>query len=454
MSSVWLAPAPGGSRTAVPRPAGTRTDAPGAAGSRTLAPRPGGSRWAAPVPGGSVWSRVLQPPLPGLTEVRTAQFGSEGTLSVASLPVFVQGAGFAAEGLLSVETAQQYELAAALSADATLSVAVVVVGEAVEVGAPFAADGSLSVATAQRYTEAVDLSAAGSLSVASFPRHAHAVALSAEGTLSAAVLQRHSQVADYSAQGTLSVVVQVVPSRTADFSGTGTLAVVSFPRHAHAVGLSAEGTLSVSVLVKTDWTDDFNRSNGAIGSNWTTFAYGTDTTVVPEISSNACRAKATATNNQNNQCSAIATATAAKCLTDNMAARATMLAGENGLYMGPMVRCSSDGQNVVFALITSDSAATGIWTNIAGTITRRVSTATTAFNSNDVFELQASGNVYTLKQNPDGANTTIATWTDSSNLFTPGSTKRYGGIYHNSDRNFAGTQSWAPSVDNFRVRDL
>ncbi len=453
--SGWFAPRPGGTSTPAARPGATLATAPAAAGSSARPARPSGTAVLAPRPGGSWWSGVAQPPLPVHTEHRTAGFATDATLSVATLPVVVVGAGYSTEAVLSVSTAQRLELGAALAAEGTLSVSVVVVGEMFEADAEYSTDAALSVATLPRFGPLLaPLAADAALSVVTFPRHEHTAAFGAEGTLSVATFPRHARVADYSTEGTLSVVVAVVPQRAAPFATEGTLGVLTFPRHAHAAALATEGILSVVVVQKTNWTDNFNRANGGLGADWTGLPLGVDTTVVPEINSNALRAKSTASNNQNNQCMAVATAAAAECLTDNMATRATMVAGENGLIMGIMARCSSDGQNVVTGNITSDGNTTGIFTRIGGTWVRRTTTSTTAFAAGDVAEMRANGNVYSLIRNPDTTNTTISTWTDASNLYPVGAGRRRGGVYHNSDRNAFSTQNWAPALDNFNVRDL
>ena len=248
--------------------------------------------------------------------------------------------------------------------------------------------------------------------------------------------------------------MQVLPrfTRGVSLSAAGTLSVAAFPRLARAAAMAAEGTLSVAVALRTNVTVDFNGPDGPLDSNWTTFGYGPDPTVVPRVVSNQFRAPATLTNNTNNQCSALYTGQA--CTTDAMATRATMTAGENGLFMGPIVRGDAAGNSFVLAAITSATGTTGIHTRINNVVTRRTTTSTTIFAANDEFELRANGNVYSLIRNPDGAATTISTWTDSTNLFPVGASQRYGGLYHNSDRNVFGSQNNAPPLDNFGVRDL
>lgn len=373
-------------------------------------------------------------------------------MSAAVLPVYVRGAGFSGGGALSVAAASRFEFAAALAGDGVLSVAVHVVGEEIEVAAPLAGDGVLSVDSFQRLAQPAAFAGDGALSVDTVPRFAQAAPFAGEGTLSVSAVPRFAQVANYSGAGALSVTVQVVPQRAAAFAGDGALSVLTLPRSVAAAALSGEGTLSVTVLRKTDWSDDFNRADGALGANWSTFALGADTTVVPQVVSNAVRAKLTSSNNQANQCYAIAAA--AVCLTDNMATRGQLAAGQNGLYTGPIVRADANGQNMVCAMLTTDSNAYGIWTRIAGTYVRRVTAATSSIVSSDVFELRASGSTYTLIRNPDTTNATVATWPDTGGVYPTGSSYRYGGLFHHSDRNVFGTQNSAPMVDNFRVRDL
>lgn len=493
--NIWSAVVPGPTRTrAQTRPGVTVAALPAPAATRTRTARPGGTAWHSVAPGGTR-QHAIMPPLPIGRERRDVDFAAtgtlavtvavvpatfpaftgEGALSVVTLPVYVRAGDLAATGVLSVAAEHRYAVTAALAGEATLTVLAQVPGEIVAVDAALAGAGTLSAAVFPRMgPNPADLAGAGTLSAATLPRHTRTADLAGAGTLSAAVFPSHTRVADYAGagtlsvisqvvpqrpadfagEGTLSVVVQVVAQRGADFAGAGTLAVLSFPRHAQAAALAGAGTLSVVVVQKTDWTDSFTRSNGALGANWTTFGLGPDTSIVPEIISNAFRAKTTATNSQSNQSFALATAAAAQCLSDTMAVSAVMTADDNALAMGPIVRASSNGQNWVGAIISSDSALTGIYTRISGTLTRRVTTATTTFASNDTFELRASGNVYTLARNPSGANTTIATWTDTGNVAVVGASNRYGGLYHHSAKDFFNTLTYAPILDDFRVRDL
>lgn len=474
--------------------------------------RPGGTVWRSAAPAATRHRGVAPPPPVGreyrdvayagagvlsvtsaVVPARFPDFAGAGALSVASLPVFVRAGDLSATGVLSFAASARYDVAAALTGGGTLSVVAQLAGEMIPVDvalsgggalsavsllrmgpypADFAGAGTLSAQAFPRHTRTGDLAGTGTLSVTGFPSHTRTAAYAGGGTLSVAAQVAPQPTVGFTGGGTLSVAVAVGVQRTADFAGAGTLAVLSLPRHDRTADFAGAGTLSVvalqkngapfagggtlSVLAaqKADWWDNFTRSNGAIGSNWTTFGLGPDTTVVPEIESNMMRAKATATNNQSNPCFALATATAAQCATDNMGASGVIVGTLNGLRHGPIVRASADGQNLVAAFITTDSASTGIWTRIAGTWTRRVSTSTSTFVNIDTFELRASGNVYTLAKNPTGLNTTVATWTDSGNLCAVGPSNRYCGMYHHSNKDAGGTVTYAPHIDDVHIRDL
>lgn len=440
-ATAWTLPAPGPSRMRGPAPAAT-----------TVLPAPGPVRLTGPRPAGPVFV-APRPPAPVGTTTRAAEFAGEGSLSVVTLPVLVIAAELSGEGSLTATGVPRLPLPAEFGSTGALSVDIWVVGEAPQLDAPFAGEGTLTVSAVSRIgPRGAALAAEGTLSVVGLPRHFADAALAGDGALSVSIAPRYTLPAPFTGTGALSALTLPRHARTADLAGVGALTVTAYPRHFQPAALAGEGSLSVSIVLSTDVTDDFNRADGLLGANWTTFAYGADTSVVPRVISNQFRAPATLTNNQNNQCSALYTGVA--CTKNDMATRATMTVGENGLYMGPIVRGDAAGNNFVLAAITSATGTTGIHTRINNVVTRRTTSATTAYAAADEFELRAVGNVYTLIRNPDGAATTISTWTDSSNLFPVGATQRHGGLYHNSDRNTFGTQNNAPPLDNFRMRDL
>lgn len=441
MPTAWTLPAPGPVRMRGPAPAAAvALEAPGPTALR-------GARPAAPV------LVIPRPPAPVGISTRAAEFAGDGLLSVVVLPVLVIAGDFTGEGTLSATGVPRIPLPAEFGSAGVLSVDVQVVGEPVDVAAPFTGEGTLTVSAVARIgPRGAALAAEGTLSVVGLPRHFADAALSGDGALSVSIAPRFALPAPFAGDGALSALTLPRHARTGDLGGAGALTVTAYPRHTRLAGLSGEGSLSVAITLKTDVTDNFNRADGPLGANWVTSALGDDTTVVPRVVSNQFRAPATLTNNQNNQCAAIYVGTS--CTTDDMAVRATMTAGENGLYMGPIVRANSTHTSDVMALITSAAGTTGIYSRINGTLTRRTTSATTAYAAGDVFELRAQGNVYTLIRNPGTGESTISTWTDSGNLFPVGPGQRQGGLYHNSDRNLFGTQNNAPPLDDFRMRDL
>ncbi|MBH0778833.1 hypothetical protein [Nocardia bovistercoris] len=196
-------------------------------------------------------------------------------------------------------------------------------------------------------------------------------------------------------------------------------------------------------------SDDFNRAS--LGSNWVTLGISS-AGIVPVINANRLRNAPTTVSNTRNQSAALFSA--APAVSDNHMVRATLASAVNGLYSGLILRASVDFQNMVVAMLTTDSAATGIWTFIGGTSVRRVSTSTSTFAANDVAGFKAEGSLYTLVKNPDGANTTVATWNDTGALYLPSSSRRLGGAYLTSDSNVVGTQNWSPALDDFNIRDI
>lgn len=209
-----------------------------------------------------------------------------------------------------------------------------------------------------------------------------------------------------------------------------------------------------SVPVATDATYDFNISNGELPSGWAKKDYGA-AGKHPVVVSNAARNQTTTATNTNNQGAAIWLDSPAA--SDNFMVRANIGSAPTGLFSALILRSDDSFNNMLFWVITTDTGNRGIWSNIGGTFTRRADVAPTSVTTGTVCAFKAVGNVYTAVRTPntDGTGgTSLGSWTDSGNLFTPGSTKRYGGIYQHSDCDFFGTQGWSPTWDNFRINDL
>lgn len=196
--------------------------------------------------------------------------------------------------------------------------------------------------------------------------------------------------------------------------------------------------------------DSFNRADGDPGSNWSRYTWSSGG-ILPVIFSNTLRNAQTTASNTNNQSAALFTKTPAA--TNDHMVRATLVSAQNDLYSGLILAASADFQNMVLAMLTTTTAKRGIWTVIGGTFTRRVGVSTAAIVAGDVAGFKAQGSTYTLVRNPDGANTTVASWTDSGGLFTRNSSRRLGGLFLHSERTFSAS-NYSPAWDDFNIRDL
>lgn len=201
--------------------------------------------------------------------------------------------------------------------------------------------------------------------------------------------------------------------------------------------------------------DTFDRSNGALGSSWITenvyaSAGGINSAMVPEVFSNGIRNAAVLTNDRNYQSYGLYLES---FVTDNVRVEGICNSAASGLYGGIIVRGSADGQNYVVVAVST--SATLIQTRIAGTYSSpRVSTSGNFFTTNDTIILESVENVYYVKRIRSGSETTITTWTDSSNDFPRGVDKTRMGYFGHSDRNFFGTQGWGLRLSHLSGRDL
>ncbi|RDI65777.1 hypothetical protein [Nocardia pseudobrasiliensis] len=199
----------------------------------------------------------------------------------------------------------------------------------------------------------------------------------------------------------------------------------------------------------TNVNDNFNRAS--LGGNWTTAGYN-DEPAVPTLNSNRFHAGEPAGFLSGYEMAAGYTATAA--LTDNHAVRVTIATALTAEQAGLIVRANAGLKDMVIAKITTSGDKSGIWTMDAGDQTRQKSAATTSFKPGDIAEFRVSGNIYQLVRNPDSAATIVATWTDTDADVKPGPTRRYGGLWASSSKEFSGTATYSADLDDFAFRDL
>lgn len=192
------------------------------------------------------------------------------------------------------------------------------------------------------------------------------------------------------------------------------------------------------------YSDDFNRANGGLGSNWTTL------TNAPVIASNVAQA---GTTGPSNTFTVYGARWVDPVLTNNQEVSCTVhtppAPSTPTLGSGLVLHCDSSG-NRVEAVIASD--AVYFFTRISGTGTQRASQTVTV-NSGTAIRATAVGNVYSIYL--AGSGTATLTWTDSGNLVGSGSSNRYLGLITLSQKNIGGSISgYGYNIDNWVGKDL
>jgi hypothetical protein len=200
---------------------------------------------------------------------------------------------------------------------------------------------------------------------------------------------------------------------------------------------SAWGSLGAEVGAPTIppnvyYFDNFNRANGAVGSNWTKLGGGNTFSV----SSNTLRSSG----------STSASALYAYALpfsTLDQKVSAKLRHDSNNDYVGIAVRVKDYSNYVICAVQYSNGSSPSIRirTVIAGTAVDRA-TFTGASKGTVPFIFTAVGNVYTVK---DIGGTTLASWTDSGGIFAYDSTNNKAAIF---------IYNVLPVVDDFEMADV
>ncbi len=161
------------------------------------------------------------------------------------------------------------------------------------------------------------------------------------------------------------------------------------------------------------YTDNFTRSNGALGANWSN-GNGSD----PQIVSNQAAMGGTTDGYYPSRW-------ASPAATDRWMVSVTYGATPSGTLSGALIRANSGWTQQV--ITGASNANTYIYTATAasgGTETQRATVAT-GFASGDTLKIVALGNLYTVYKN----GTSILTWTDSGGVVGTGSANRNGGIW-------------------------
>ncbi|MEV2222771.1 hypothetical protein AB0E01_23175 [Nocardia vinacea] len=240
--------------------------------------------------------------------------------------------------------------------------------------------------------------------------------------------------------GTLSVVA--TPQLVAQHSAAGTLSAAAAALATPS--LSGVGTLAATAST-TLVSDNFNRSNGSLGSNWVTLgsnapvidtnmAVGGNTGTIGTSTAYLSRwTSARGSDNHSVACKAVATS----------------LDGSSSIASGLFVRAHASDGRLVLGAFTNNKV--GIYTFASlSDITTRVETSVTV-SSGALIRFTAVSNAYRLYLN----GTEVASWIDTSGVITPGSDRRHTGLYAVATRSFAGSVSaWSYGIDDWGSYDL
>lgn len=182
---------------------------------------------------------------------------------------------------------------------------------------------------------------------------------------------------------------------------------ISVPSGARSL---SRGVIAAARVQKAYFADDFNRANGAIGSNWTANLDGSGMTI-----------------NTNRMQGSGYSLWATDCLTDDEYSQATIATTSGNIFL--YVRTPSTGWPNVCAIITLSSGAWTITTDPSNAGANHTTRASGSLGSGVVVagsvpRFEVTGNVYTLKHN----GSTVGSWTDSGAVIVPGPTKRKVGV--------------------------
>ncbi|MFD6677479.1 hypothetical protein ACFWDA_24355 [Rhodococcus zopfii] len=319
----------------------------------------------------------------------------------------------------------------------------------VRYGVQFTANGGFTVAAVAVHPAAVEFSAAATFDAVAFEVQTRAVVFSGEGLfvasdiprrfveftgaggfavegiavfsapaefsgIGAVVIVKASQVQARSVQfagvGALAASAMQLQARVAQFAGTGTFGAAGVQVYSRTVQFAGVGGFSAVGTIKKSYTDDFNRANGAIGSNWG------PSSPQPVVNTNAAQ-NSTASGNTPQLVEYLGGMMA----TDNYAVTATIktpvgTSRVTTTYFYLLARgngTATQDDDRVLLVLSGAALSSGFYTiNSAGTISSRHVAISTAFVTGDTVTLEVNGNVYTAKRN----GTTIATFTDSSGI--------------------------------------
>lgn len=343
----------------------------------------------------------------------------------------------------------------------------------VRYGVQFTATGGFTVTAVAVHVAAVEFAAAGAFNAVALEVQARPVTFTGEGTFvasdiprrfvefagvggftadgvavfSAAVefsgigaiviveaLQVQARAAQFAGTGALAASAMQLQARAAQFSGTGTFGATGVQVHSRTVEFSGEGEFDATVRTTALYTDDFNRANGAIGSNWG------PSSPQPTINTNAAQNSTTSGNTPQ-----LVEWLGGELSSEHYAVTVTIKTpvGTNRstqTYFYVTARgngTATQNDDRVVLVVSGAALSSGIYTlSSGGTFTRRT-TITDAFVSGDDATLEVNGNVYTAYRNGVAIG---PAWTDSGGVVPTGVGRRgfgFGTQPYNSGYGFA-----------------
>lgn len=183
-------------------------------------------------------------------------------------------------------------------------------------------------------------------------------------------------------------------------------------------------------IPRASYSDNFTRSNGVLGSNWT---YGNGSSE-PAISSNTVQQ----TGSTDGYYPAV---WHLPVLTDRFQVGITLASAPSGQASGIIIRANSTMTQQLVLLFNSSNTRLVSVPSATGASSTVEATSGTVCASSDQLIVQANGTTYTVLRN--GSSMGLS-WTDSGGVLSIGSAYRYGGlvVQRNSFVNSCSLSNW------------
>jgi hypothetical protein len=203
--------------------------------------------------------------------------------------------------------------------------------------------------------------------------------------------------------------------------------------------------LGLGLLYQYGFTDDFNRANGSIGSNWTVNA------TPPVIASNAAQCAAAASGSPVSWgiCNAFTFASPTRQHVEIVVANP---ASDGSTTYGSILILNNTGTPAsgVCAALLFYNATQGMamYTVSGSTFTQRALWNSPTFNAGGIVTFEQISGVYSGYYN----GSLLGSWTDSTNIVPRDSSHLYGGFILQGNKP-AGAQVYSKNLDSFTMYD-